>query len=200
MARLSCEKCKRPKTVCYCHLIKVVENHWPVYIVQHFEESRHAIGTAKIAELSLKSCKTHVLEEEQIFKALNEHDQSNNDIVPTLIYPGESSVSLKQLRRAGQGKLIFIDGSWRKSRKIFYESAYLQSLPRYGFSLETKSRYKIRKEPKEGYCSTLEAIIYMLATLENDANKYSNLLEIMDWMIERQLEFIGNETFNKNYR
>ena len=200
MARSICTRCKRPQRVCFCHLLSSLENRWPVTLVQHIEESKHAIGTAKIAQLSLKNCVTHILNDNDKFTSTDYLANSNNNSASgILIYPGENSINIEELEALPPLPLIFIDASWRKSRKIFYNSPFLQSLPSCSFSLSQPSRYKIRKEPKPNYCSTLEAIVYMLAELEHEPEKYSNLLSTMDWMIDQQIKLMGEKNFRTNY-
>ena len=73
-------------------------------------------------------------------------------------------------------------------------------LPKVSFRPETVSRYRIRKEPDEYALSTLEAIVYALSVLEGNADTYKPLLDSMDWMIEKQIELMGRDVFEKNYK
>jgi len=73
-------------------------------------------------------------------------------------------------------------------------------LPRVSFQPETVSRYRIRKEPDEYALSTLEAIVYALSVLEGNVDTYQPLLDSMDWMIEKQIELMGRDVFERNYK
>ena len=83
---------------------------------------------------------------------------------------------------------------------MLLESPALMQLPKVSFQPETVSRYRIRKEPDQYALSTLEAIVYALSVLEGNADTYKPLLDSMDWMIEKQIELMGKDVFEKNYK
>ncbi len=197
MKRSICTACKRPLKVCYCHTIQHVENRWPIHILQHPAESKHAIGTARIASLSLNQCQLQVgesFDDEALVSVISDGAQ------PLLVYPGEQSQDLAELNPFLPRPLVFIDASWRKSRRMLLESPALMQLPKVSFQPQTVSRYRIRKEPDEYALSTLEAIVYALSVLEGNADTYLPLLGSMDWMIEKQIELMGRDVFENNYK
>jgi DTW domain-containing protein YfiP len=200
MSRAVCQKCQRPTSVCYCHLISLVENHWPVYILQHPHEVKHAIGTARIAQLSLGNCQIFIGDKPEdipeLYKLIKTHS-------PLLVFPKEPNTDINAVRGSNVRPLLFLDGSWRKAKRMLYESPLLSGLSRVSFSTTPVSRYKIRKEPNLKALSTLEAITVALGTLESNDRKYQPLLTTMDWMIKQQVDNImtrkGKDTFEKNY-
>ena len=193
--RKLCDQCKRPGKVCFCQSITTVENLWPVVILQHFKESKHPLGTAIIAELSLKNCKLHL--------SNNENYTKQKDLLikqqPLLIYPGNDSIPMEEIASDKPRPLIFLDGTWRKTRLLLHESPELNQLTKVNINPEKLSRYKIRKAPMPEALSTLEAIIDVLSALEKDQTKYQPLLHTMDTMINKQIELMGEETFKRNY-
>ena len=196
--RKTCEKCKRPIKVCFCERISVIENQWPITILQYFKESKHPLNTANIAELSLTNCKIHLTNNE------NYKEQIKTLIQPTpnqalLIYPDKDSTPIEKIDTNETRPLIFLDGTWRKTRRLLYESPELDQLPKVSISPDMISRYKIRKAPSPESLSTLEAIVHVLSVLEKDPTKYQPLLNTMDTMINKQIEIMGEETFKKNY-
>jgi len=193
MKRASCQQCLRPKSVCYCHTVMKVSNHWPVSILQHPQESKHAIGTARIAELSLSHCQLEVGERLDTGRTVLELPQT------VLIYPGDDAAELDSLVGSSPKTLLFLDASWRKSHRMLMESPELQSLPKISLRPDQVSRYRIRKSSTTDSLSTLEAIVFALSVLERDSDKYLPLLQTMDWMIEKQIECMGEAVFNKNY-
>ncbi len=195
MPRPACQQCLRPPAVCYCHTIQTVCNQWPVYILQHPKEVSHAIGTARIAQLSLQVCETTIAETPEQQKAFEEQ---LIDTQPLLVYPGEYSQSVVELDKNTVRPLVFLDGSWRKTRRMLHESNLLASLPRITTPMPL-SRYKIRKEPVPEAVSTVEAIVEVLGILEQDSDKFQPLLNTMDWMIAQQIEKMGETTFRNNY-
>lgn len=183
--RATCPHCRKPLRVCFCHLIKPVDNQWPLLLVQHLEEARHAIGTARIAQLGLAQCETLSVGDNTVVDAHMLPEGPGDG--PVLIYPGEAE-DISLLQGSRPRPLIVIDASWRKSRRILYNSPYLRSLPRYSLSPSQPSRYRIRKASSPGLISTLEAVVQVLGTLEQRPQIYQGLLTVMDWMIARQLQ------------
>ncbi len=178
-------------SVCYCHLIKRQNNHWPVEIVQHSREPRHAIGTSRIAELSLSSINVSEARDNTPFipdLALSAPWEN-----AVLIYPDADSQDICELADQAPRPLVFIDGTWRKSKAILLGSPFLQSLPRYSFKPGQQPRYRIRKAAQPDFYSTLEAIVEVLNSVEAAPADYSQLLDVMDWMIEQQLGYISGE-------
>lgn len=187
--RQRCERCERPQALCYCSQIQTIDNLWPVHILQHPLESRHALGTARIAHLGLSRC---TLTKSEHFSAVAPANFA-------LIYPGDDSLPLSTLQDQSPRPLLFLDATWRKSRRMLFESPILAALPRYALESPPPSRYLIRREPTANTLSTLEAIVYTLTRLEHDHDKYLPLLQIMDGLIERHIDFMGQDIFVKNY-
>lgn len=205
--RARCPRCQRPSLSCYCALLPspALHNHWPVTILQHPQESRHALGTARIAQLGLNNCRLIVGNSETLQTEVAGLFASER---VALIYPGADSEPLSVLREQPPQRLLFIDATWRKSRRLLLESEWLAALPRYHLESPPPSRYRIRKEPHSEALSTLEAVVHALTFLEgtaeglagSDENKYSPLLQIMDDLIDAQIRAMGTETFAKNYQ
>ena len=63
--------------------------------------------------------------------------------------------------------LIFIDGTWRKAKRIYLSHDYLQNLSSFHFEEQLISHYRIRKTRIENGMSTLEAVAYVLSKAEN---------------------------------
>jgi len=183
--------------ICFCHCLSQIDNEWPVWLLQHHKEKKHAIGTAKIAELSLSNCLTF---DDRFAKKQNVFVNALEVSQPLLVYPGKNAINVAVLSNLETRPLLFLDGSWRKTRKLFYTYPQLENLTRIAFTPEKESRYRIRKEPDEKSVSTLEAIVSVLSTLENNEEKYQTMLGTMDWMINKQIEYMGEETYKKNYQ
>jgi len=193
--RKLCDQCKRPINVCYCQYITRLENQWPIFILQHFKESNHALGTANIAKLSLSNCEI-LLSNDSNYHAKKEALVKQQ---PLLIYPGDDSVPIDEVTFEKPRPLMFLDGTWRKTRLLLHESPELNQLQKVGIKPEILSRYRIRKPPNPQALSTLEAIVYVLSKLESETDKYQRLLHTMDQMINKQIDLMGEDTFNRNY-
>lgn len=207
MPRPSCQQCQRPSTVCLCHTISAITNRWPIIILQHPDEARHAIGTAIIAQLSLSQCRTiSYSTKDKVAKNNTSVMPGQRSIVeiisqqqPLLVFPDEDGQSIDQISAETVRPLLFLDGTWRKSRRMMHETPELAALPKATIQTSPTSRYRIRKTPNENALSTLEAIVYSLATLEQNKEKYRPLLASMDWMIDQQIKAMGVEVYQRNY-
>jgi len=193
--RERCERCLRPISLCYCAQLSPVDNAWPVWILQHPAESRHALGTARIAALGLRDCTL-------AFEAPldNTHPFVTTQPAPVLIYPSSDSLALSDLGTESRRPLLFIDATWRKSRRMLLENPWLEALPRYALASPPASRYRIRREPNPAAISTLEAIVHCLGQLEGNAKRYQPLLEQMDRLVDEQIAHMGHEVFERNYQ
>ena len=195
MSRLTCSQCLRPLSVCYCAHIQLQSHDWPIRIIQDSREAKHAIGTARIAALSLQQCTLVSVDPES---AVDLAELQQND--PVLIYPGANARPVTDLQGLSTRPLIFIDASWRRSRRIMHSQPWLQDLPAYELKPDTVSRYRIRKQPQSEALSTLEAIVSCLQILEKHPGRFEGLLATMDWMIEQQISHMGSDTWLRNYR
>lgn len=193
--RERCSRCHRPVALCYCALLRPINNDWPVWILQHPAEARHALGTARIAALGLRDCT--VSESKQPDAT---HPFAGAESSPVLIYPSATSLPLSELAHTQQRPLLFIDATWRKSRRMLLENPWLAALPRYELTTPPPSRYRIRREPNQESISTLEAIVHCLGLLEGDSARYEPLLAQMDRLVDEQIAHMGEEVFASNYR
>lgn len=194
-SRQRCPHCERPLPRCYCRQLPTLANRWPVWICQHPTESRHALGTARIAALGLEQCLLSPCPgpaNPAMFPA--------SSALPALIYPGEDALPIEALQTQDIRPLLFLDGTWRKAHRMLMESAWLQSLPRYSLHPSMPSRYRIRRAPRPDALSTLEAIVKTLGVLEGDEQRFAPLLSVMDHLVEEQITHMGKTVYQHNYR
>ena len=97
-------------------------------------------------------------------------------------------------------RVVVVDGTWRKSKRILHQNPILKELPSIHLGEDKTSRYTIRKQPFSGALSTLEAVYETLSFLEQDHEKFLPLLTAFEKMIENQIKKIPEETFQKNYK
>lgn len=209
MSRAYCYKCHRSKKTCLCNLISVIDNDINVYVLQHPDEVKNAKGTAVIAKLYLKHYQSWQSEDFEQNAVLNElvKKQPDNTFV---VYPAENSISLdewsgesdhlEKKRDKGTYNLIFIDASWRKAKKIWHSSSNLHHLKCINLTQLKKSNYRIRKIPRPGYVSTIEAIAACLGHAEKNSEKYQPLLHLFNKMIDAQIDNMGEQIFQNHYQ
>lgn len=166
-----------------------------VLILQHPMETDNPKGTAQLLHLSLPGSQWlcgEVFAPDVLGAALHAPDATGAPVQPVLLYPGESGVAADPAALAGGARrlrLVVIDGTWRKSRKMLHLNPQLQALPRYALAEVAPSRYVIRKAHAPHQLSTLEATCAALAQLEGQPDKYLPLLAAMDGLVAQQLAF-----------
>ena len=161
-------------------------------ILQHPLEVDHAKNSARLLHLSLP--RSRMLTGE----TFNERELSDWLIEPrytVLLYPqtqGDEApaVDTVQIKNPSSVRLVVLDGTWRKSRKMLHLNPLLRQLPRLSLEDAPASNYLIRKAHKPGQLSTLEATCAALAQLESNAEKYQPLLKSFDGCVAQQLAFV----------
>ncbi|WP_338016864.1 tRNA-uridine aminocarboxypropyltransferase [Noviherbaspirillum saxi] len=206
LRRLSCSSCLRPQTACICRWIVPTCSVVEVLILQHPMENREAKGSARLLHLSLHGSKLVVGESfsEQELHALlyqplvahqkNSATQTTCARQPLLLYPesttrqpvAKSVVAPADPRHV---RLVVLDGTWRKSRKLLHMHPLLQALPRLSLIDAPPTQYRIRKAHAPDQLSTLEASCHALAQLESDSRKYLPLLQAFDGFVSDQLRY-----------
>lgn len=88
-------------------------------------------------------------------------------------------------------RLVVLDGTWRKSRKMLYSSPPLQALPRLALRGLPPSHYRIRKAHLPDQLSTLEATCAALAQLEGDTERFAPLLAAFDGFVGQQAGYVS---------
>ena len=106
---------------------------------------------------------------------------------PILLYPGAGARDVLRDPPRGPVTLVVVDGTWSQARTVVRDNPILQALPRYAFATPEPSQYRIRKEPRAEYCSTIEALMHVLGALEGDPDRFRALLDPLRAMVDAQL-------------
>ncbi|HEY2736415.1 MAG TPA: DTW domain-containing protein, partial [Polyangiales bacterium] len=108
---------------------------------------------------------------------------------------------LRELPEAEQPReLLVLDGTWHTARTLFRDKSYLHALPRYKFLPRAPGRYRLRREPRADYVSTIEAIVEALRILEPETAGLDALLAAFDRMIDRQISLKSSATGRERKR
>jgi DTW domain-containing protein YfiP len=194
--RLACSRCLRPQRSCICGWITPLEPAVEVLILQHPLEVANAKNSARLLQLSLTGSRLVVGEifEEQALRALLHAPAARHSILLYPESPDDKGLGLATppapdqalLNAPAQLRLVVLDGTWRKSRKMLYLNPLLQQLPRLSLHNPPASRYLIRKAHGPGQLSTLEATCHALMQLEQDESKYQSLLTAFNGFVAQQ--------------
>jgi len=188
--RAMCERCLRAQRSCICRWIRPLAPAAQVLILQHPLEVAQAKGSGRLLHLSLTGS---VLEHGEQFDEEALRDLLfGGDMQPVLLYPhtpGEPAGALPDLSAPERLRLVILDATWRKSRKMLHLNPLLQALPRLPLIDPPASQYRIRKAHRDDQLSTLEAACHALGQLEDDAARYLPLLQAFDGFVAQQSSY-----------
>ncbi len=188
--RISCPKCLRPKRSCLCDLVTVVDNHIPVQLLQHPKESQHPKGSATLLQLSLSRINIRTGEQfPELVQTLADSPFQDVLLYPPDVESKHSTVLNREVQDERPLRLWLLDGTWRKAYKILQLNPALQALPRFTPNAQQQGQYQIRKAPKEGQLSTLEACCHALGELEQSPGKYQPLLSAFGEFNQRWMRY-----------
>ena len=184
MSRILCQQCQRPIIACICNFICKIDNRILVLVLQHPTEVKQTKGTVALLRRSLSHCQVFVGED------FSQHDELNALIANyqvQLLYPSakakvlsltNSEIENTHINRHEQSQkpklLIILDGTWKKSYRMFKLSTNLQALEQVCLPdiLANSGQYLIRKVAKKNALSSLEACCFALALLDNELFEY----------------------------
>ena len=213
--RPACTSCLRPQSACICQWIRQTTHQVDVLILQHPLEVAHAKGSARLLHLSLARNRLvtgEVFAEHDLLALLTDvfenaetcTTQANADSPrkAVLLYPdwqqdrvlglpAPPALEPAWLKDPSRLRLVVLDGTWRKSRKMLHANPLLQQLPRLSLQGLLASRYLIRKAHRPDQLSTLEATCAALAQLENSVENFQPLLTAFDGFVAQQLGYRG---------
>lgn len=194
LKRTTCATCLRAQSSCICHWVTPVASRVEVLILQHPLEVRETKGTARLLHLSL-ACSRLVVGE--VFEEVLLKDWLiGDDKTAVLLYPDlpedtgldllkPPTLAPELLQNPEQLRLVVLDGTWRKSRKMLYMNPLLQGLPRLPLRDMPASNYRIRKAHLPDQLSTLEATCAALAELEGQSAHVAPLLAAFDGFVQQ---------------
>lgn len=160
-------------------------------------EADHPKGTARLLQSSLQSSRLLIGE---MFDALD-WQVPGSTRHNLLLYPDHATdraagwpappaLAPGMLQDPARLRLIVLDGTWRKSRKMLYLNPSLQRLPRLSLQDLPPSNYRIRRAHRADQLSTLEAVCAALAQLEGDSGQFQPLLQAFDGFVAHQKGFL----------
>ncbi len=210
-----CRNCMQPDYGCYCEHIRPVTSAIKWVILIHPMEWRRRIATGRMSHLCLKNSELIVGQNYSHDKKLNLL-LNDKQFFPMVLYPLGNSKNLSNCTVEEIAQLwpkdkipllIAIDGTWATARKTMRLSKNLQNLPRVCFTPDRSSQFKVRKQPKAHFLSTIEAIHHSFDLLKSNLGEsfsqqreHDRLLYVFDKMVLRQLDFIRESEQNLRTR
>jgi DTW domain-containing protein YfiP len=189
--RLHCARCLRPQRACICAWVTPTATRAEVLILQHPLEVNQAKGSARLLHLSLPKSRLITGEAFEPADLAQTLDGGDDDRVNVLLYPADNDAPAEPATplptEPDRIRLVVLDGTWRKSRKMLHLNPTLARLPRLALSAPPPSQYLIRKAHRPGQLSTLEATCLALQELEGEPEQFAPLLAAFDAFVASQI-------------
>lgn len=197
---------------CICAHIQVVANRTPVLVLQHPDEHKHPMNTARLAVLGLAHAECWV---GLAFPMLAQRLAAAQEAA--LLFPGpdactpqqwlkESTTSATkddapaheaQTRKRLPDLLIVPDGTWRQAGRLVRGNPALNALPRLALDAGEASRYRVRRAGREAAVSTIEAIVRTLSALEPGTD-FEPVLRPFEALVEGQIRAMGEQAYARH--
>jgi len=106
-----------------------------------------------------------------------------------LLFPSDKAVNISDLDAIGfeVKNLIVLDGTWAKAKRIYSENPWLNVLPHVKLEVNEASLYSdVRHQPKAGYLSTIESIVFALKAVGENHEALDGLLDTFESMVGDQ--------------
>jgi DTW domain-containing protein YfiP len=181
-------QCLRAPSACICRWIAAVAPRTQVLILQHPLEVHNAKNSARLLHLCLAG--SRIVEGETFDGDELAHALHADERQPVLLYPAAAGdiVVAPAALDPSRVRLVVLDGTWRKSRKMLHANPVLAALPRIALDDAPASHYRIRKAHRPDQLSTFEATVYALAQLEGEGN-LGRLMDTFDGFVAQHAHF-----------
>ena len=166
-----CSNCWKEVSLCICKTIQSFQTHSRILVLQHPQEAKNPLGTARLTSLTLKNSVHRVgLSWRSLSAALGEEAESKDWAVLFLgalkDTPKVSDKPFQILTRKGTQVspneikgIVILDGNWKQSKTLWWRNPWLLKLKRVVLNPTEPSMYgEVRKQPRKGCLSTIEAV------------------------------------------
>jgi DTW domain-containing protein YfiP len=161
-----------------------------VVVLQHPHERLHPFGTARLVGLCMPNAEVHTAYG-GLAGVLRCQVPLPADVA--VLFPHASAQDLEALPAAEHpSTLVVLDGTWTQARRLYRDNPWLEQLRHVRLHPAAPSRYRIRREPRADYVSTIEAIVQALTIVEPDTPGLPRLLDAFDHMVDQQIEHLAS--------
>jgi DTW domain-containing protein YfiP len=178
-----CQQCGRSARYCVCAFATKIDTRIQILVLQHPQEPGVAIGTAPIIDACFSNARVvtglswsnikRILGEDVTYQewgVLYLGSIRTEALHPPGLYSVTDKGVVKPNQKALLSKLkgiIILDGTWSQAKTLWWRNAWLLKLQRLVVCSEARSVYDaIRKEPRKGCLSSIEALAESLDILE----------------------------------
>jgi DTW domain-containing protein YfiP len=198
-----CPLCGKPMSLSVCNEIVPVENRVELLVLQHPQEQDKALGTARLAVVSLRKAALRIgLSWPSLSKALGRQADPKRWAVLYLgaLRPKDfpSGREVMVLDRKGkpvddrdsglahlEGIVVF-DGTWSQAKALWWRNPWVLKAHRVALNPKRPSLYgTLRREPRREGLSTIEAAGMLIAKIEKRPEIEQRLSENFQKMLTK---------------
>jgi DTW domain-containing protein len=176
-----CAWCGLPLALCLCDDLPRLRTRTRVVLIMHHVEQRRTTNTGRLAVRSLTQGQIRV-------RGLR--DAPPREPLPEgrklLLFPHEDAEVLTPEHGADEPAVLIPDGNWNQAQRMARRDADARGALHVVLPPGAPSRYQLRRNPRDGTLSTLEAIARALAILEGPGFE-APLLTLFDTFVTRSL-------------
>ncbi len=184
-----CEGCALRPPACLCGEVVALPVRTRVVLLTHHAERRKSTNTGRLVVLALQGAEIRVR---------GERDAPARAPLPEgrrlLLFPHPEARELAPEDGLGAGVVLLVpDGNWNQARRIFRRDPDARGAECVALPPGAPSRYGLRRAPREGTVSTLEAVARALRLLEGPEGEEIDrrLTEILGTFVTRSLGAAG---------
>ncbi len=195
-----CPDCWQPSLSCFCAKIRPLSTRVRFLILQHPQEAKKPLSTARLASRSLPAAVHRVgLSWRSFANALGAPVDPKTWAVLYLGGRNDSKQALagfpyRVLNRRGDpvsapkiDGVIVLDGSWKQSKTLWWRNPWLLKLNRLLLNPDQPSLYRaVRRQPRKECLATIEAIALCLTLLDNSSQTPDELRRLFRQHLVRE--------------
>lgn len=168
-------------------MIRPIPHRTGVTVVQHPAERDHAFGTARLVRMALPDADVRVAWRGGRLERPPLPDGA------ALLWPGPTARDLAQIPpNERPAHLVVVDGTWPQARSMYKVNPWMAAIPQVRLSPSAPSAYRIRREPRPDFLSTVESLAEALRLCEPENAALDGLLDgfraLIDGQIARRAE------------
>ena len=200
-----CATCRKPLPVCVCERIERYDTRLKCLILQHPQEQDLLLGSAPLLEVGLPKLRRVVGFSWASLAAATGDPKAEASrwgilypqTLPRPLAPEEANMPVvlmsakgKLMPRRGLVGIIALDGTWTQAKTLWWRNAWMNRLTRVIVQPSEPSIYgKLRRQPRGGCVSTLEAMTDALVGLGEDEKLRTGLRRGFRTMVQRVRDF-----------
>jgi DTW domain-containing protein YfiP len=190
-----CPTCTKPRAVCVCDRLRQMTVAVSVLVLQHPREQDRDLGTVPLLERGIGAVRRVGLSWPNLAAALEAPRPGRWAVLwpsqlPRALTEAERGLPVVRVSAAASPEplagIVALDGTWSQAKSLWWRNAWLTRLDRLVIQPSEPSIYgRMRREPRRGWLSTLEAVADALVAAGEPEEVRAELRRAMRTMVQR---------------